>query len=75
MRGFHQGQKHDVASSQGRIYGRNILYVTNELFLASRGEPYMSGLVARGLSGSHRSPKEVADEADRVATGDATDEV
>jgi hypothetical protein len=30
------------ASPQGRIYGRNILFVMYELFLASRGEPYMT---------------------------------
>ena len=42
MRGFHQGQRHYEASPQGRIYGSNILFVTNELYLASRGEPYMT---------------------------------
>ena len=29
-------------SSQGRIYGSNILFVTNELYLASRGDAFMT---------------------------------
>jgi hypothetical protein len=42
MRGFHQGQRRQRASPKGRIYGCNILFVTNEFYLASRGEPYMT---------------------------------
>jgi hypothetical protein len=42
MRGFHQGQRRQSASPKGRIYGCNILFVTNDFYLASRGEPYMT---------------------------------
>ncbi len=42
MCGFHQGQRLYNASPQGRIYGSDILFVTSELYLASRGEPYMT---------------------------------
>ncbi len=39
---FHQGQRCFNTSFEGRIYGRIILFVTNEIFLAIRGGPYMT---------------------------------
>ena len=47
MCGFHQGQRQHDVSSKGRIYGRNILFVTNELFPCIAGRTIYDPIIAK----------------------------